>query len=49
MLRSEGEFESVLGLIGEPGSRFFGDVRGMIVEDQLYRCVGRVGGVEKLD
>ena len=37
------------GLIGEPGFGLFGDVRGMIVEDQLDRCVGRIGGVEKLE
>ena len=36
-------------LIGEPGFGLFGDVRGMIVEDQLDRCVGRIGGVEKLE
>ena len=35
VLGSEGEFEAALGLIGEPGSGFFGDVRGMIVENNL--------------
>ena len=49
VLGSEGEFEAVRGLIGEPGFRLLGDVRGMIVEDQLDRCVGRIGGVEKLE
>ena len=38
----EGEFEAVRGLTGEPGSGLFGDVRGMIVEDQLDRRVGRI-------
>src|SRR5271168_4052015 len=36
-------------LTGEPGSGLFGDVRRMIVEDQLDRRLGRVGGVEKLE
>ena len=49
VLGSEGEFKAVRGLIGEPGFGLFGDVRGMIVEDQLDRCVGRIGGVEKLE
>jgi hypothetical protein len=31
----------------EPGSGLFGDMHGMIVEDQLDRRVGRRGGVEK--
>ena len=48
MLWSEGELEAMLGLIGEPSSCFFGDVCGMIVEDQLDRCVGRIGSIEKL-
>ena len=45
---AEGIYKAVRGLIGEPGFGLFGDVRGMIVEDQLDRCVGRIGGVEKL-
>src|SRR5271156_1242173 len=49
VLGSEGEFEAVLWLVGEPGSRFFGDVRGMIVEDQLDRGVGGIGSIEKLE
>ena len=32
----------------EPGFRLLGDVRGMIVEDQLDRRAGWVGGVEEL-
>src|SRR5215831_4736451 len=45
----EGEFEATGGLIGEPSLGLFGDVRGMIVEDQLDRRMGRIGGVEKLE
>jgi hypothetical protein len=37
------------GLIGEPGFGFLGDVRRVIVEDQLDRCMGRIGGVDKLE
>ena len=33
---------------GDPGFRFLGDVRGMIVEDQFDRGIRRVGGIEKL-
>ena len=43
------EFEAAGGLIGEPGFGFPGDVRGVIVEDQLDRGVGRIGRVEKLE
>jgi hypothetical protein len=41
VLGGESEFEAVRGLTGEPGSGLFGDMRGMIVEDQLDRRVGR--------
>jgi hypothetical protein len=34
----EGELEAVRGLIGKPGFGLLGDVRRMIVEDQLDRC-----------
>ena len=37
------------GLLGEPSLGFLGDVRRMIVEDQLDRRVSRIGGVEKLE
>jgi hypothetical protein len=47
MSGSKGEFEAVRGLIGEPGLCLFGDVRGMIVEDQFDGGVGRIGGIEK--
>ena len=48
VFRCEGEFEAAGGLIGEPGSSFLRDVGGVIVEDQLDRRMGRIGGVEKL-
>jgi hypothetical protein len=31
-------------LLGEPGFGLLGEVRGMIVEDQLDRCAGWIGG-----
>ena len=49
MLWREGEFKAAGRLIGEPSFGLLGDVRGMIVEDQLDRRVSRVGGVEKLE
>ena len=49
VLGREGEVETVRGLLGEPGLCLFEDVRGMIVEDQLDRGAGRIGGVEKLE
>src|SRR6478672_13694461 len=48
VLGSEGELEPAPGLIGEPSSRLPGDMRGMIVEDQVDRLVGWVGGIEDL-
>src|SRR6516165_1821397 len=48
MLGSEGKFEAARRLLGEPGFRLLGDVRGMIVEDQLDRRAGWVSGIEKL-
>ena len=36
-------------LLRNPGCGLFGDVRGMIVEDQLDRRVGRIGGVKELE
>ena len=35
VLGREGEFETALGLLGEPSFRLFGDMRGMIVRDPL--------------
>ena len=49
MLGREGEFEAAGRLLGEPSFGFLGNVRGMIVEDQLDRRVGWIGGVEKLE
>jgi hypothetical protein len=45
----EGELETVCGLLREPGFSLLGDMRGMVVEDQLDRCMGRIGSVEKLE
>src|SRR6202007_1505223 len=45
----EGELKAAVGLWGEPRFGFLGDVRGMIVEDQLDRGAGRIGGIEKLE
>jgi hypothetical protein len=47
--RCEGERKAASRLFGEPSLGLFGDVRGMIVEDQLDCRVGRIGGVEKLE
>ena len=49
VLGREGEFEAADGLIGHPSLGLLGDVRRMIVEDQLDRRVGWIGGVEKLE
>jgi hypothetical protein len=40
----EGELEAADRLFGEPGIGLFGDVRGMIVEDQLDRGVSWMRG-----
>ena len=40
VLGGEDEFEAARGLIGKPSFGLLGDVRGMIVEDQLDRRVG---------
>src|SRR5579863_6551359 len=45
----ESKLEAVRGLLRNPGSGLLGDMRGMIVEDQLDRRVRRIGGVEKLE
>jgi hypothetical protein len=46
VLGREGELEAAGRLIGEPRLCLPGDMRGMIVEDQLDRCMGRIGDVE---
>src|SRR6201988_560575 len=48
MLGRERKFEAACGSCIEPGSGFSRDVCGMIVEDQLDRRAGRIGGIEKL-
>jgi hypothetical protein len=45
----EGELEAADRLLSEPGFGLFGDVRGMIVKDQLDRCVNWIGGIEQLE
>src|ERR1700728_3249781 len=49
MLWREHEAEAALALCGEPLLRFLRHTRRMIVEDQLYRCIGRVGYIKLLD
>src|SRR3954447_632458 len=49
VLRREDKFKAVFGPTGKPSSGLFGDVRGMIVEDQLDRGSDRIGGVEQLE
>src|SRR5258708_31577291 len=49
VLWREGEFEAVGGLICEPSFGLLGDMCGVIIENQLDRRVGRVGGVENLE
>ena len=39
MLGSEGELEAARGLLGEPGFGLPGDMRGMIVEDEVEIAV----------
>src|SRR4029453_4144771 len=49
VLGSEGELKSAGGLLGGPSSRLSGDMRGVIVEDQMDRRVGRIGRVDELE
>jgi hypothetical protein len=49
VLGIEGEFEGVRGFRRDTGFGLFGDVRGTIVEDELDRGAGRIGGVEKFE
>src|SRR5216684_5937582 len=49
VLGREGEFEAADGLLGEPSLGLLGDVRGMIVENQLDRRMGRIGGIDELE
>ena len=49
VLGREDKFKAVRGRIGEPSLGLLRDVCGMIIEDQLDRGSGRIGGVEKLE
>jgi hypothetical protein len=49
MLGREGELEAAAWSDCEPSPGFSGNVRGMIVEDQLDRGASRIGGIEKLE
>src|ERR1700736_7042492 len=49
MLGREGELEAARRFSGEPSLGFFGDMRRMVVEDQLDRRTGRVSGIEELE
>src|SRR3974377_1079326 len=49
VLGREGKVEGAWGPGFEPGSGFPRNVCGMIVEDQLDRGAGRIGGIEKLE
>ena len=40
---------AALGLRGEPSIRLFRDVGRMVVEDQFYRRIGRIGCIEPLE
>jgi hypothetical protein len=48
VLGGERKFEATRRLLGEPSFRLLGDVRGMIVEDQLDRRAGWVSSIDKL-
>src|ERR1700716_2038515 len=45
----ERELEASGRASGKPSSGFSGDVRGMIVEDQLDRGAGRIGRIKQLE
>ncbi len=47
VLGCEGEFDASGRLSREPSLGFSGDVRGMIVEDQLDCSARRVSGIDK--
>ena len=49
VLGREGEFEAADRLLGEPSLCLLGNVRGMIVENQLDRRMGRIGGIDELE
>ena len=45
----EGELEAAHRFGGEPSLGFSGDMRRMVVQDQLDRGSGRVSGIEELE
>ena len=49
VLGRERKLEAACRSCIEPGSGFFRDVCGVIIEDQLDRRAGRIGGVEKFE
>ena len=49
MLGREDKGEASITLFGEPLVGFLGHVRRVIVEDDLDRCIARVGGIEFLE
>ena len=49
VLGCERELEAAERSSGQPSFGFSGDVRGMIVEDQLDRSAGRIGRIEQLE
>ena len=49
MLGGEDKGEAAFRLGGEPSLGLLGDVRRMIVEDQLDRRMARIGGVDELE
>lgn len=49
MLGREGKLEVACRSCVEPGSGFSRYVGGMIIEDQLDRGPGRIGGIEELE
>src|ERR1700739_836036 len=49
VLGREGKVEAAWRPGVEPGSGFPRNVCGMVVEDQLDRGAGRIGGIEKLE
>jgi hypothetical protein len=49
VLGREGEREATRRLSGEPCLGFSGDMRRVVVQDQLDRRTGRVSGIKKLE
>src|ERR1700678_2388564 len=49
VLGREGEREAPRRLSGKPGFGFSGDVRRVVVQDQLDRRTGRVSGIKELE